>query len=85
MYLPTYTNASSTLSNFLSLSLSPPPSSPSPSHQDWFSSHLKQLVMELSKSGATVADGANMSTASSLHFSDDDTCNQERAPLDLTE
>ena len=62
-----------------------PFSLPLPLTQDWFSSHLKQLVMELSKSGTTATDGANMSTASSSHFSDDDTIDLERAPLDLTE
>lgn len=57
-----------------------------PLFKDWFSTHLKQLVMELGRagSGLMATDGASMSTMSS-HLSDDETSEPERAPLDLTE
>ena len=64
--------------------------------QDWFSSHLGQLVMELATSGgvvapptsspgSTVTDGTSMSTMASTNFSEEDPSDQERMPLDLTE
>ena len=57
-----------------------------PLSQDWFSGHLKQLVMELGRSGAGLlaTDGASMSMMSS-HLSEEEVTEPERAPLDLTE
>ena len=55
--------------------------------QDWFSGHLKHLVMELGRSGAGVVatDGAKMSTMSSQYYEESVTEQTEGVPLDLTE
>ncbi|CAI8041444.1 Exocyst complex component 4 [Geodia barretti] len=54
---------------------------------DWFSGHLKHLVMELGRSGAGVlaTDGAKMSTMSSQYYEESVTEQTEGVPLDLTE
>ena len=55
--------------------------------QDWFSTHLKHLVLELGRSGAGVmaTDGSRMSTMSSQYLEEGVAEQPERAPLDLTE